>query len=167
MAMPDEASVDGFSHEIQTYVHIHIYIHTYTVRIHTYIHSTHTYTCITCINTHTYIHTYILTYIHTFLHAYHTYIHSYIHTSLHTYIHTYIHSIMAMPDEASVDGFSHEIQTNHLSHFLLVSELMPLLEKAANSGGEARVVTHTSMARKTPATKLVAKYFEKNGYVCV
>ena len=70
---------------------------------------------------------------------------------------------MAMPDEASIDGFSHEVQTNHLSHFLLVAELMPLLEKAASAGREARIVSHSSGLRKKPSTTLQAKYFEKNG----
>ena len=40
------------------------------------------------------------------------------------------------------------MQTNHHSHFLLVSEVWPLLEKAAAMRGEARVVNHSSDARK-------------------
>ena len=38
--------------------------------------------------------------------------------------------IMAMPDEATVDGFDTQMQTNHLSHFLLTRELYPLLQQA-------------------------------------
>ena len=39
--------------------------------------------------------------------------------------------IMAMPDEPTVDGFDTQMQTNHLSHFLLTRELYPVLEKGA------------------------------------
>ena len=70
--------------------------------------------------------------------------------------------IMAMPDEATEDGFDTQMQTNHLSHFLLTKELFPLLEKAAEQHGEARVVNHSSMARKG-VKKLEAKYLEANG----
>lgn len=70
--------------------------------------------------------------------------------------------IMALPDEATEDGFDVQMQTNHLSHFLLTRELFPLLEKAAEIHGDARVVNHSSMARKTVG-KLKAKYLEKNG----
>ena len=70
--------------------------------------------------------------------------------------------IMAMPDAATEDGFDTQMQTNHLSHFLLTRELYPLLEKAAEKHGDARIVNHSSMARKAVKT-LEAKYLEKNG----
>ena len=70
--------------------------------------------------------------------------------------------IMAMPDEATGDGFDTQMQTNHLSHFLLTRELFPVLEKGAAKHGEARVVNHSSMARKG-VPKLEAKYLERNG----
>ena len=70
--------------------------------------------------------------------------------------------IMAMPDEATVDGFDTQMQTNHLSHFLLTRELFPLLEKGATRHGEARIVNHSSIARKS-VWKLKAKYLERNG----
>ena len=70
--------------------------------------------------------------------------------------------IMAMPDEATADGFDTQMQTNHLSHFLLTRELFPLLEKAAEKHGDARIVNHSSMAR-LGVKKLEAKYLEKNG----
>ena len=69
---------------------------------------------------------------------------------------------MAMPDEATVDGFDTQMQTNHLSHFLLTRELFPLLKKGATTHGEARIVNHSSIARKS-VWKLKAKYLEKNG----
>lgn len=71
--------------------------------------------------------------------------------------------VMAMKDEATGDGYDVQIQTNHLSHFLLTKGLMPLLEKAANESGEARVVNHSSGARMYPSKKLKAKYLEQRG----
>ena len=68
---------------------------------------------------------------------------------------------MAMPDKVTRDGYEQQMQTNHLSHFLLTSQLMPALEKAAAAHGEARVVSQSSGARKSPNTPLEAKYLEK------
>ena len=53
-----------------------------------------------------------------------------------------------MKDLATVDGFDTQMQTNHLSHFLLTREVYPLLETAAELRGQARIVHHTSLARK-------------------
>lgn len=69
--------------------------------------------------------------------------------------------VMALKDEATVDGCDVQMQTNHLSHFLLTGLVWPLLEKAVADRGEARVVNHSSIARKGPA--LEAKYLGKNG----
>lgn len=71
--------------------------------------------------------------------------------------------VMAMPDVATVDGFDVQMQTNHLSHFLLTRELMPLLERAADADGEARVVNHSSGARMWPKRKLLPEFLEKRG----
>ncbi|CAB9514552.1 Uncharacterized oxidoreductase C736.13 [Seminavis robusta] len=69
--------------------------------------------------------------------------------------------IMGTPDQATVDGYDTQMQTNHLSHFLLTAELLPLLEK---QGGDARIVNHSSGGRHmTPNKCLERKYFEKNG----
>ena len=70
--------------------------------------------------------------------------------------------IMAMPDEATEDGFDTQMQTNHLSHFLLTGEVFSLLEKAAETHGDARIVNHSSMAR-LGVKKLESKYLEANG----
>jgi len=69
--------------------------------------------------------------------------------------------VMAVPDAATVDGYDVQMQTNHLSHFLLTSELWPLLTKASELRSEARVVNHTSTAAYGP--KIQEKYFGKNG----
>ncbi|WP_028975075.1 SDR family NAD(P)-dependent oxidoreductase [Spirochaeta cellobiosiphila] len=71
--------------------------------------------------------------------------------------------VMGLLDRATVDGYDIQIQTNHLSHFLLTSRLWPLLEKAASSSGEARVISHSSGARKMGKKPIIAKYFEQNG----
>ncbi len=71
--------------------------------------------------------------------------------------------IMGMPDAASGDGFDVQMQANHLSHFLLTHEVWPLLEKAADERGEARVVNHSSGARNRPKRPLMARYLQPNG----
>lgn len=71
--------------------------------------------------------------------------------------------VMALPDTATEDGYDIQMQTNHLSHFLLTRELMPLLEKAADADGEARVVNHSSVARMSPSKTLLAEQLEKRG----
>ena len=70
--------------------------------------------------------------------------------------------IMALKDEATVDGFDIQMQTNHLSHFLLTKELMPALKIASKKRSEARIVNHSSSARKV-VKKLEEKYLEKRG----
>ncbi|KAJ1495754.1 hypothetical protein T484DRAFT_1875250 [Baffinella frigidus] len=50
-------------------------------------------------------------------------------------------------EEATEDGFDHTMQVNHLGHFLLTKELLPLLEKAAQGKGDARIVSVSSFVR--------------------
>jgi NAD(P)-dependent dehydrogenase (short-subunit alcohol dehydrogenase family) len=72
--------------------------------------------------------------------------------------------IMGTPNKATVDGYDTQMQTNHLSHFLLTAELFPLLDKYATQHGDARIVNHSSGGRHmTPNKCLERKYFEKNG----
>ncbi|MFK7991813.1 MAG: SDR family NAD(P)-dependent oxidoreductase [Sandaracinaceae bacterium] len=65
--------------------------------------------------------------------------------------------VMALPDQATKDGYDVQMQTNCLSHFLLTKALWPLLEKS----DDARIVNHSSGARLGPP--LEAKYLAKNG----
>merc|ERR1711971_1380920 len=57
--------------------------------------------------------------------------------------------IMGQPDRRTSDGFDVTMQTDHMAHFLLAKLLMPSLQLAAKTRREARVVTHSSMARGT------------------
>jgi len=70
--------------------------------------------------------------------------------------------IMATPDEITGDGYDKQMQTNHLSHFLLTKELLPLLEVSSKEDGDARIVQHSSIARHNTVNKtLEEKYFSK------
>ena len=65
--------------------------------------------------------------------------------------------VMALPDQATRDGYDVQMQTNVLSHFLLTKELFPLLRKSE----DGRIVNHSSNARR--GGPLEAQYFEKRG----
>ena len=65
--------------------------------------------------------------------------------------------VMALKDQATVDGYDVQMQTNVLSHFLITKELYPLLKKSP----QGRIVNHTSMARLGGPLKM--EYFEKKG----
>ena len=71
--------------------------------------------------------------------------------------------IMAFKDIATNDGYDIQMQTNHLSHFLLTKLLMEKLKQAADKNGEARIVNHSSIARFQSGKKLKSKYLEKRG----
>ncbi|WP_320824080.1 SDR family NAD(P)-dependent oxidoreductase [Reinekea sp.] len=68
--------------------------------------------------------------------------------------------IMAAPDQPTIDGFDVQMQSNYLSHFLLTSGVFPLLEQAVRVRGEARVVNHSSGARR--GVPLQARYLAKH-----
>lgn len=69
--------------------------------------------------------------------------------------------IMATPDEITGDGYDKQMQTNHLSHFLLTKELLPLLEASSKEFGDARIVQHSSLARDATTNGLEEQYFSK------
>ena len=70
--------------------------------------------------------------------------------------------VMALSDIATEDGFDIQMQTNHLSHFLLTKILYPTLNQTAGSKGESRIVNHSSISRLQSKT-LENKYLERNG----
>jgi hypothetical protein len=53
------------------------------------------------------------------------------------------------------------MQTNHLSHFLLIAEIWSLLEIAIKEHGEARVVNHSRGARNSPKGDIAPLYLRK------
>ncbi len=65
--------------------------------------------------------------------------------------------VMAMPDQATKDGYDVQMQTNSISPFLLTKELFGLLRRSE----DGRVVNHSSMARRGAPHD--PKYFGKNG----
>merc|ERR1712127_764779 len=67
---------------------------------------------------------------------------------------------MAQDDVRTKDGYDIQMQANHLSHFLLSELLFDLLEKTAQEGGDARIVSHSSGARNTPDSPLREDAFE-------
>eukprot|EP00892_Ulva_mutabilis_P002896 jgi/Ulvmu1/12607/UM092_0038.1 len=71
--------------------------------------------------------------------------------------------VMALPDKATGDGYDVQMQTNHLSHFLLASSVFPALQKAAEVSGSARIVGHSSGSRKWPARPAMPNKLEERG----
>ena len=69
--------------------------------------------------------------------------------------------IMAKSDQRTGEGFDIQMQTNQVSHFLLVSIVYPMLELAGKTRGDARLVMHSSGARFFPNKHLEQKYFQK------
>jgi NAD(P)-dependent dehydrogenase (short-subunit alcohol dehydrogenase family) len=70
--------------------------------------------------------------------------------------------VMGLKDVRTKDGFDVQMQTNQLSHFLLVQSVWKSIVEAAKNRGEARVVTHSSSARDTPGGNLEKDYFIKS-----
>jgi len=70
--------------------------------------------------------------------------------------------IMATRDEITNDGYEKQMQTNHLSHFLLTKELFPLLLASAKEQGDARIVQHISMGRHSTTSNIFdGEFLEK------
>ena len=69
--------------------------------------------------------------------------------------------VMALADKPTKDGFDVTMQTNHLGHFLLCSELFPLIKAGCREYGDARIVTVSSYVRHggSPNKELEEKYF--------
>lgn len=67
--------------------------------------------------------------------------------------------IMSFPDNRTKDGYDVQMQTNHLSHFLLTKLVLPSFELALQEGKEVRICQHSSKARDRMGD-LEAKYFE-------
>lgn len=66
--------------------------------------------------------------------------------------------IMAKPPGLTRDGYEVQFGTNHLGHALLIQKLLPLLQRTAETEGDARIVILTSMGfRMHPSGGIVFK----------
>lgn len=72
--------------------------------------------------------------------------------------------VMACPHGQTADGFEMQFGTNHLGHFLLTKELMPLLEKAAGGGSDARIVNLSSRGHHFAPVDLEDPNFARREY---
>lgn len=73
--------------------------------------------------------------------------------------------IMATPYERTVDGFESQFAVDHLGHFLLVRELLPLLaESASTSGVTSRVVVVSSAGHRMGDIDFDDVNFERHDY---
>ena len=72
--------------------------------------------------------------------------------------------VMACPQDETADGFEMQFGTNHLGHFQLTKELMPLVEKGAESGGGARIVNLSSRGHHIDDVHLDDPNFENREY---
>jgi NAD(P)-dependent dehydrogenase (short-subunit alcohol dehydrogenase family) len=73
--------------------------------------------------------------------------------------------VMYTPFAQTVDGFELHFGTNHLGHFLLTTELLSNLRRAAErSGAVSRVVTVSSDAHRAHAVDLVDPNFVERPY---
>lgn len=70
--------------------------------------------------------------------------------------------IMMMPDNRTKDGFEVQMQTNQLSHALLINLVWSSLQQAEKARGEARVVLQSSSARDGPNKMLDRRFYEKS-----
>ena len=72
--------------------------------------------------------------------------------------------VMACPHGTTADGFEMQFGTNHLGHFLLTRELMPLVENSAAAGNDARIVNLSSRAHHIDKVHLDDPNFENREY---
>ncbi|WP_284126548.1 SDR family NAD(P)-dependent oxidoreductase [Parerythrobacter aestuarii] len=72
--------------------------------------------------------------------------------------------VMACPYSETADGFEMQFGTNHLGHFLLTRELMPLVEKAAEGGNDARIVNLSSRGHHMDQVHLEDPNFKSRDY---
>jgi NAD(P)-dependent dehydrogenase (short-subunit alcohol dehydrogenase family) len=72
--------------------------------------------------------------------------------------------VMACPPARTKDGFERQFGTNHLGHFALTSELMPMLLAGARQGGGARIVNLSSRGHHIAAVDFDDPHFERRTY---
>ncbi len=73
-------------------------------------------------------------------------------------------AIMACPLTRSPQGSEAQFATNHLGHFALTTALLPVLQKAAQKTGDARVVCLSSSGHKISGVEFDDIHFERREY---
>jgi NAD(P)-dependent dehydrogenase (short-subunit alcohol dehydrogenase family) len=72
--------------------------------------------------------------------------------------------VMFTPHDTTSDGFELQFGVDHLGHFLLTTLLLPQLQEAAQSSGDARIVTVSSEAHRNWGIDLSDINFEHREY---
>lgn len=72
--------------------------------------------------------------------------------------------VMACPKDTTADGFERQFGTNHLGHFALTKELMPLIEAGAGTEGGGRIVNLSSRGHHISPVVLDDVNFESRDY---
>ncbi|SHN61335.1 SDR family NAD(P)-dependent oxidoreductase [Erythrobacter sanguineus] len=72
--------------------------------------------------------------------------------------------VMACPLLRTADGFEMQFGTNHLGHFALTAELMPLIEAGANTKGSGRIVNLSSRGHQFAPTDCNDPNFTEQDY---
>ena len=73
-------------------------------------------------------------------------------------------AIMACPLTRTPQGWEAQFATNHIGHFSLTTALLPALQKAATSTGDARVVCLSSSGHKIAGVDFDDIHFERREY---
>ncbi|MHA7820091.1 MAG: SDR family NAD(P)-dependent oxidoreductase [Erythrobacter sp.] len=72
--------------------------------------------------------------------------------------------VMACPESKTADGFERQFGTNHLGHFALTKELLPLIEAGADADGSGRIVNLSSRGHHISPVVLDDVNFESRDY---
>ena len=73
--------------------------------------------------------------------------------------------IMATPKGTTSDGFESQFGTNHLGHFVLTKQLMPLVEAGSNTNGSGRIVNLSSRGHHIAPVDFDDPNFENTDYI--
>lgn len=72
--------------------------------------------------------------------------------------------VMATPFEHTHDGFERQFGTNHLGHFALTAELMPLIERGSGTKGGGRIVNLSSRGHHMGPVHFEDPHYQHRAY---
>jgi len=72
--------------------------------------------------------------------------------------------VMATPFEHTHDGFERQFGTNHLGHFALTAELMPLIERGSGTNGGGRIVNLSSRGHHMGPVHFEDPHYQHRAY---